>query len=145
MAKKNEMTQDDLMQLPEDIAGLVYDVQGRNVRQSEPEKKEEKQPIEEQPQSVSNKEKVALAPTALPKEGNHLWNTFLKYGEGYAYRVRKLDRKMYWIDEDIVDVLKACNVNRISATDKINAILRSFIELNKEELRERLKQRDSLI
>ena len=66
-------------------------------------------------------------------------------GEGYAYRTRKTDRKMYWIDEDIVTALKACDINRMSATDIINAILRSFIELNKEELRECFKHHDSLI
>jgi hypothetical protein len=41
--------------------------------------------------------------------------------------------------------LKACNINRMSMSDKINAILRSFIELNKEELRQCFKQRDSLL
>jgi hypothetical protein len=52
---------------------------------------------------------------------------------------------MYWIDEDIVTALKACDINRMSATDTINAILRSFIILNKQELRECIKQHDSLI
>lgn len=84
-------------------------------------------------------------PTAMPKEGNEWWNTFLKCGEGYGYRVKKDGRKMYWIDEDIVTALKACDINRMSATDTINAILRSFIILNKQELRECIKQHDSLI
>ena len=74
-----------------------------------------------------------------------MWNTFLKYGESYGYRVRKTGRKMYWIDDDIVEALKACDVNRMSATDMVNAILRAFIELNKEEFRECVKHRDSLI
>ena len=101
----------------------------------------------------------------MPKEGNEWWNTFLKCGEGYGYRVKKDGRKMYWIDEDIVTALKACDINRMSATDTINAItalkacdinrmsatdtinaiLRSFIILNKQELRECIKQHDSLI
>ena len=41
--------------------------------------------------------------------------------------------------------LKACDINRMSVTDTINAILRSFIILNKQELRECIKQHDSLI
>ena len=32
MAKKNEMTHDDLMQLPNDIAGMVLEVQGRQTQ-----------------------------------------------------------------------------------------------------------------
>lgn len=34
--RKNEMTSDDLMQLPDDIAGLVLDVQGRQTQQAAP-------------------------------------------------------------------------------------------------------------
>jgi len=120
MAKKtNEMTSDDLMTLPDDIEGIVLDVQGR--------------------------QKQNATPVQRPQEGNEWWNTFLKCGEGYGYRVKKDGRKMYWIDEDIVTALKACDINRMSATDTINAILRSFIILNKQELRECIKQHDSLI
>ena len=142
MAKKNEMTQDDLMQLPNDIAGLVLEVQGRQTQPATP---VEEEPIQEQPTPAPVSPKPTPEPTAQPKEGNLMWNTFLKYGEGYGYRVKKTGRKMYWIDDDIVEALKACDVNRMSATDMVNAILRAFIELNKEEFRECYKHRDSLI
>ena len=145
MAKKNEMTQDDLMQLPNDIAGMVLEVQGRQTQPATPVEDEQEAPIQEQPTPVTIAPKPTPEPTAQPKEGNLMWNTFLKYGEGYGYRVKKTGRKMYWIDDDIVEALKACDVNRMSATDMVNAILRAFIELNKEEFRECYKHRDSLI
>ena len=145
MAKKNEMTQDDLMQLPNDIAGLVLEVQGRQTQPATPVEDEQEAPIQEQPTPAVASPKPTPEPTAQPKEGNLMWNTFLKYGEGYGYRVKKTGRKMYWIDDDIVEALKACDVNRLSATDMVNAILRAFIELNKEEFRECYKHRDSLI
>ena len=145
MAKKNEMTQDDLMQLPNDIAGLVLEVQGRQTQPATPVEDEQDELVQEQPTQAPASPKPNPEPTAQPKEGNLMWNTFLKYGEGYGYRVKKTGRKMYWIDDDIVEALKACDVNRMSATDMVNAILRAFIELNKEEFRECYKHRDSLI
>lgn len=145
MAKKNEMTSDDLMQLPQDIAGLVLDVQGRQTQQPASAPQTMTTPVEKQPVRTEEVSKPASIQSAMPKDGNEWWNTFLKMGEGYAYRTRKTDRKMYWIDEDIVTALKACDINRMSATDIINAILRSFIELNKGELRECFKHHDSLI
>ena len=145
MAKKNEMTHDDLMQLPNDIAGMVLEVQGRQTQPATPIENEQEELIHEQVTSAPAASKPTPEPTALTKEGNLMWNTFLKYGESYGYRVRKTGRKMYWIDDDIVEALKACDVNRMSATDMVNAILRAFIELNKGEFRECVKHRDSLI
>lgn len=141
--RKNEMTSDDLMQLPDDIAGLVLDVQGRQAQPATPVQKPANEHVSEPTSPVRTVHKPT--PNALPKEGNEWWNTFLKNGEGYAYRTKKPDRKMYWIDDDIVTALKACNINRMSATDTINAILRAFIQLNKNELRECMRQCDSLI
>ena len=81
----------------------------------------------------------------MPIDGNPLWNAFLKFGENYDFQVRKDNRKGYWVDEDIVATLKMCDINRLSVADKINAILRAFIELNKDELRDCVKHRKSLI
>ena len=141
--RKNEMTSDDLMQLPEDIAGLVLGVQGRQAQPAASVQKPANEQVTEPTPPVGTEHKPT--PTALPKEGNEWWNTFLKNGESYAYRVKKADRKMYWIDDDIVTAIKACDINRMSATDTINAILRAFIQLNRNELRECMKQHDSLI
>lgn len=146
MAKqRNEMTSDDLMQLPDDIAGLVLDVQGRQAQSASPIKSGNKETAQNtEPPAKTESEFTSLS-TVLPKSNNVMWNTFLKHGEGYAYRVRKPDRKMYWIDDDIVEALKECDVNRMSATDKINAILRTFIVLNKEELKECVRPKDRLL
>lgn len=151
MAKqKNEMTSDDLMQLPDDIAGLVLDVQGRQTQTAAPATKEPKETVAESatseaPKRTAKKTTTPAQPTAFPKDGNLWWNTFLDAGENYDFHVRKPDRKSYWVDEDIANTLKACYINHMSMSDKINAILRSFIELNKEELRQCFKQRDSLL
>ena len=116
MAKKtNEMTSDDLMTLPDDIEGIVLDVQGRQKQNAAPVQRPQEEPVAEPTPRVNTEHKPT--PTAMPKEGN----------------------------EDIVTALKACDINRMSATDTINAILRSFIILNKQELRECIKQHDSLI
>ena len=152
MAKqKNEMTSDDLMELP-DIAGLVLDVQGRQAQTAAPVQEEPKPDVIEPTPSVAPKQKskskpapAPSTPKAMPKDGNVWWNTFLNAGGTYDFRVRKADRKSYWVDEDIASTLKACNINHMSMSDKINAILRSFIELNKDELRQYFKQRDSLL
>ena len=151
MAKqRNEMTSDDLMQLPEDIAGLVLDVQGRQTQPAAPVQRDEKEKDEEQTPTIQTRQKPkattkAQLPTAQPKDGNIWWNTFLDAGENYDFHVRKPERKSYWVDEDIAATLKACYINHMSMSDKINAILRSFIELNKEELRQYFVQRNNLL
>lgn len=151
MAKqKNEMTSDDLMQLPDDIAGLVLDVQGRQAQTAAPVQKEQEEKVTEPAPTTIPRQRTKAAstspkPTALPKDGNLWWNTFLNAGDSYDFHVRKPDRKSYWVDEDIANTLKACDINHMSMSDKINAILRSFIELNKEELRQCFKKRDSLL
>jgi len=152
MAKKNnEMTADDLMQLP-DIDGLVLDVRGQHAQSSSIEASvvpvENVEPlVSPEPKTDKRKARVRREPqkTAMPKDGNPLWNAFLKFGENYDFQVRKDNRKGYWVDEDIVATLKICDINRLSVADKINAILRAFIELNKDELRECIKHRKNLL
>ena len=76
MAKKNEMTHDDLMQLPNDIAGMVLEVQGRQTQPATPMENEQEELIQEQSTSAPATSKPTPEPTALPKEGNLMWNTF---------------------------------------------------------------------
>ena len=52
MAKKNEMTHDDLMQLPNDIAGMVLEVQGRQTQPATPIENEQEELIQEQATST---------------------------------------------------------------------------------------------
>ena len=131
---------------------LVLDVRGQQAQSSSNEptlaEKEVAEPSEAPaPTTVRRKPRVKKEPkkTAMPIEGNPLWNAFLKFGESYDFQVRKDNRKGYWVDEDIVATLKMCDINRLSVADKINAILRAFIELNKDELRDCVKHRKSLI
>ena len=150
MAKKvNEMTSDDLMTLPDDIEGIVLDVQGRQKQNAAPVQRPQEEPAAEPTPQAVPKQKAKTTqeykPTALPKEGKVWWNTFLETGNNYDFHVRKPGRRAYWVDDDIATTLKACDINRMSMSDKINAILRSFIELNKDELRECFKQKESLL
>ena len=64
------------------------------------------------------------------------WEVFLRCSQSYDYRVRNDDRRVYPIDNDIINTLKQCNINRMSTATMINSILRAFIEQNKDQLRE---------
>ena len=69
MAKKiNEMTSDDLMTLPDDIEGIVLDVQGRQKQNAAPVQKPQEEPVAEPTPVVKTEQKPT--PTAMPKEGN---------------------------------------------------------------------------
>lgn len=154
MSNKKSITPDvDLMELPA-IDGLVMDVRGQKAIGDTGSETAEAENIAVKPaknESDTSKEERKRAKrkevrkTALPMEGNDLWNTFLKYGDGYDFQVRKDNRKGYWIDEDIVATLKMCDINRLCVADMINAILRAFIELNKVELRTYIKHQKGLI
>ena len=74
-----------------------------------------------------------------------LWEAFLDYGNSYAYRVKVSERKVYGIDLDISNTLKGLEINKMSVTNMINAILRAFIVANKDELKKYFKHTDSLI
>jgi len=117
MEKNNILSVDDLMQLPE-IDGLVQEVKGQQTVKTEGEKIE---------------------------TGNDPWRLFLQHLENYGYLVRKADRKGYWIDDDIAETLKSCDIDHKSVADILNAIVRTFIEQNAEHLREYIKRRNSLI
>jgi len=78
-------------------------------------------------------------------EGNEMWNTFMETCKEYKYREKKKGRKSYWIDDDIANTLKSCDINRMSVADIINAVLRSFISLNKETLRQFVEKKQTLI
>lgn len=79
------------------------------------------------------------------QEDNSMWNAFIDNCKGYEYRVKKAGRKSYWIDEDIVNTLKSCDINKTAVADMINAILRGFINVNKNNLRKFIEKKDILI
>jgi hypothetical protein len=117
MEKNNTISVDDLMQLPE-IDGLVQEVKGQ--------------------QTVKTEGKEI-------QTENDQWRLFLQHLGNYGYLVRKAGRKGYWIDDDIAETLKSCDIDHKSVADILNAIVRTFIEQNKEHLREYIKRRNSLI
>ena len=121
-----ETTADDLLMLP-DIDGIVKDIKGQKTvsGQSKDDNKDQK-----------SDESSADTDNTTSSEGGSSWDVFLKCSQSYDYRVRNDDRRVYPIDNDIINTLKQCDINRMSTATMINSILRAFIEQNKERLRE---------
>ena len=114
----------DLLNLP-DIDGVFNEVKG----QSAPE-----------PSQTTLK----AAPADI-RQTNGSWQLFQQYAQQYGYRVKKYDRKNYEIDNEVVDLLKLCNINNMSVTDIINAALRAFIGTNSGYLKEFLRSNDYIV
>ena len=130
-----ETTADDLLMLP-DIDGIVKDIKGQKTvsGQSKDDNKDQK-----------SDESSADTDNTTSSEGGSSWDVFLKCSQSYDYRVRNDDRRVYPIDNDIINTLKQCDINRMSTATMINSILRAFIEQNKERLREHKSMGRSLI
>ena len=73
------------------------------------------------------------------------WQLFQQYAQQYGYRVKKNDRKNYEIDNEVVELLKLCNINNMSVTDIINAALRAFIGTNGGYVKEYLRSNDYIV
>ena len=114
----------DLLNLP-DIDGVFNEVKG----QSAPE-----------PSQTTLK----AAPTDI-RQTNGSWQLFQQYAQQYGYRVKKYGRKNYEIDNEVVELLKLCNINNMSVTDIINAALRAFIGTNGSYLKEFLRSNDYIV
>ena len=89
---------------------------------------------------------------AIPKathtdihQTDNSWKLFRQCAQQYGYRVKKNDRKNYEIDNEVVDLLKLCNINNMSVTDIINAALRAFIGTNSGYLKEFLRSNDYIV
>ena len=130
-----ETTADDLLMLP-DIDGIVKDIKGQKTVSGQSKDDNEDQKSEDSPADTDT--------TASTGSGSS-WEVFLKCSQGYDYRVRNDDRRVYPIDNDIINTLKQCDINRMSTATMINSILRAFIEQNKERLREHKSMGRSLI
>ena len=130
-----ETTADDLLMLP-DIDGIVKDIKGQKTvsGQSKDDNKDQK-----------SEDSSADTDNTTSSEGGSSWEVFLKCSQSYDYRVRNDDRRVYPIDNDIINTLKQCDINRMSTATMINSILRAFIEQNKERLREHKSMGRSLI
>jgi hypothetical protein len=130
-----ETTADDLLMLP-DIDGIVKDIKGQKTvsGQSKDDNKDQK-----------SEDSSTDTDTTASTGGGSSWEVFLKCSQSYDYRVRNDDRRVYPIDNDIINTLKQCDINRMSTATMINSILRAFIEQNKERLREHKSMGRSLI
>ena len=130
-----ETTADDLLMLP-DIDGIVKDIKGQKTVSGQ-----SKDDTKDQKSEDSSTDTDTTASTG----GGSSWEVFLKCSQSYDYRVRNDDRRVYPIDNDIINTLKQCDINRMSTATMINSILRAFIEQNKERLREHKSMGRSLI
>ena len=130
-----ETTADDLLMLP-DIDGIVKDIKGQKTVSGQSKDDNKDQKSEDSPADTDN---------TTSSKGGSSWEVFLKCSQSYDYRVRNDDRRVYPIDNDIINTLKQCDINRMSTATMINSILRAFIEQNKERLREHKSMGRSLI
>ena len=130
-----ETTADDLLMLP-DIDGIVKDIKGQKTVSGQSKDDNKDQKSEDAPVGTDN---------TASSSGGSSWEVFLKCSQSYNYRVRNDDRRVYPIDNDIINTLKQCDINRMSTATMINSILRAFIEQNKERLREHKSMGRSLI
>ena len=130
-----ETTADDLLMLP-DIDGIVKDIKGQKTVSGQSKDDNKYQKSDESPADTDN---------TTSSDGGSSWEVLLKCSKSYDYRVRNDDRRVYPIDNDIINTLKQCDINRMSTATMINSILRAFIEQNKERLREHKSMGRSLI
>lgn len=102
---------DDLLNLP-DIGGIIRDLREDSAVPPTEERKDDES----------------------PKVGNPLWSLFLENAKRYDYRVKKGNRRNYEIDNDLVDILRICNICQMSISDIINAALRTFLQCSRPQL-----------
>lgn len=114
----------DLLNLP-DIDGVFHEVKGPTAQP----------PSQAAPKTVQHD----------TRKTDNCWQLFQQYAQQYGYRVKKYDRKNYEIDNEVVDLLKLCNINNMSVTDIINAALRAFIGTNGSYLKEFLRSNDYIV
>ena len=86
---------------------------------------------------ISNEEPVVVPTTEADGKAqtgdNTLWGAFMQNLRECPARCRKPDRLGYFIDKDIADSISECNIEKRSNSDIINAILRTFLNLNLEQ------------
>ncbi len=74
------------------------------------------------------------------------WAAFEQNLKMYKKKVEKPSRtRQYGIDESIVDVLELCTFSKNSMANVVNAILLTFIQEHKQQLRTLLKPTPQLI
>ena len=135
MKRNLEMTEDDLLMLPP-IDGLVHEIKGQETVSTS-----RSVPVQERDSRGSQKNPYQTRYAG----GGNSWESFLRCSEHYEYRSKKEDRRAYPIDIDIINTLRQCDINKMSTCNMINAILRGFIEENREILRGFFTEKKSLL
>ena len=90
-----ETTADDLLMLP-DIDGIVKDIRGQKTISGQSKTEVKTEQPEEAPAETDN----------TSSEGGSNWEVFLRCSQSYDYRVRNDDRRVYPIDNDIINTLQ---------------------------------------
>jgi len=123
--KQNQMTEDDLLRIPE-IDGMLKEIK--------------------QQQTVSNNHPATPDGTVpTPVQSSDFWNLFLRCSEKYVYRKKIDGRKSCLIDNEILETLKQCDINRMSTATLVNSVLRAFIIQNQDILRQHIERRKTLL
>ena len=127
--KKQIVTEDDLLQIPE-IDGLLKDIKQQQTVSTEI----ETQPVPE------------LKPSPVPVvHASDSWRLFLRCSEQYEYRKKIDDRKACLIDNEILETLRNCDINKMSTATLVNSVLRAFIIQNQDILRQHMTRRKTLL
>lgn len=140
----NKVSKQDLANM--DIDKMLKDINDEKVIGGEVSEKDTKNSNEERTESQTAEVAVDNITTATDeKEKSEIWKEFIKNCDKNAYRVKKSNRRSYMIDDDIVNTLQHLNINKMAVSDIINAVMRSFITNEKDNLREFLQIRGLLI
>lgn len=149
----NSVTMNDLINL--DINDLMTGINEKNTSEKEVEKEPAEKPVVDNPQNEeSQQEKVEEEEHEQEKEEQaivnevpsaDLWDKFLQDLRASKNTPKNEERKSYWIDADIINTFKSCDIEKMPVSYIINAVLRSFISLNQDSLRKLVKKREVLI
>lgn len=140
----NKVSKQDLANM--DIDKMLKDINDEKVIGGEVSEKDTENSNEERTESQTAEVAVDNITTATDeKEKSEIWKEFIKNCDKNAYRVKKYNRRSYMIDDDIVNTLQHLNINKMAVSDIINAVMRSFITNEKDNLREFLQIRGLLI
>ena len=140
----NKVSKQDLANM--DIDKMLKDINDEKVIGGEVSEKDTENSNEERTESQTAEVAVDNITTATDeKEKSEIWKEFIKNCDKNTYRVKKSNRRSYMIDDDIVNTLQHLNINKMAVSDIINAVMRSFITNEKDNLREFLQIRGLLI
>lgn len=130
MSKKEEQKGKDLMAI--NLEALVSEAK-------------ENTPFEGEDKQVQETSVQPLQEEGLSSEDTSSWSNFHSHIERMKEGVTRNRKKAYYIDENIIDVIKSCDFGKTSITNVINAALRSFIDEHKQQLKGLLKPSPKLI